>query len=107
MRTYHMLRELTREHSVTYLTFDDGQASPDAVARAKEYCTRLVRVPMETPPEGSFASHRGRARNLASPLPYAVWKYRSPAMQQKIEEIVRDEPIDILICDFLAPSVNV
>jgi hypothetical protein len=34
MRTYSLLRELNREHSVTYLTLDDGHAPADAVAQA-------------------------------------------------------------------------
>ena len=107
MRTYHMLRELNREHPITYLTVDDGHAAADAVARAREYCTKLVRVPLRTPATGSFAAYRDLARNVASSLPYAVWKYRSAAMQQKIDEIVRDDSIDVTICDFLAPTVNV
>ena len=33
MRTYHILRELNREHRITYLTFDDGHAPADAQDR--------------------------------------------------------------------------
>jgi glycosyltransferase involved in cell wall biosynthesis len=107
MRSYHILRELNREHPITYLTFDEGHADPDAVAQAKEYSRTFVRVPIETPAKGSLASYRDLARNVRSSLPYAVWKYRSAAMQERIEEIVRDDAIDVVISDFLPPTVNV
>ncbi|MBW8861442.1 MAG: hypothetical protein JF601_03600, partial [Acidobacteria bacterium] len=44
IRTYQMLRHLVRDHRITYLTLDDGRRDPDAVERAQEYCTDLVRL---------------------------------------------------------------
>jgi glycosyltransferase involved in cell wall biosynthesis len=106
-RTYHLLRELRREHQVTYLTFDDCQDGADAVARASEYCTTLVRVPIRIPARRSFASYRKLVRSVAAPLPYAVSTYRSSAMEQRIEGMVRDDSIDVVICDSLISAVNV
>ena len=107
MRSYHILRELNREHAVIYLTLDDGHAAAEAAARATEYCTELVRVPMRPPAKRSLASYRDLARSFSSSLPYAVGKYRSAAMQQKIAEIVRDKSIDVAVCDSLVATVNV
>ncbi|MBO0800574.1 MAG: hypothetical protein J2P31_17275, partial [Blastocatellia bacterium] len=42
IRTYYMLKELKRDHQITYLTLDDGSAAPDARERAAEYCHELV-----------------------------------------------------------------
>lgn len=106
IRSYHLLRELRREHQVTYLTFDDGRGDAEAVARASEYCTTLVGVPIRIPTRRSFASYRQLARSVASPLPHAVSMYRSVAMEQKIDEIVRNNSIDVLVCDSLTPAVN-
>jgi sugar transferase (PEP-CTERM/EpsH1 system associated) len=108
IRTYHMLRELARDHHVTYLTLDDGTAAPDAVERAREYCQELVRVPMSLASKGSGSFYADLARNLvSSTLPYAVWKYRSSEMRRRITDIVRRGAVDLLLCDFLAPAVNV
>lgn len=101
-RSYHLLRELRREHEVTYLTFDEGRGDAEAIARASEYCTTLVGVPIRIPPR-----YRQLARSVASPLPQAVATYRSAAMEQKITEIVRNNSIDVLVCDSLTPAVNV
>ena len=107
IRTYAMMRELKQQHHITYLTLDDGTASADARERAVEYCHEVVRVPFASPAKGSAAFFLDLARNLASPLPYAVAKYRSPAMRSAIERAVHAGNYDVVVCDFLFPSLNV
>jgi sugar transferase (PEP-CTERM/EpsH1 system associated) len=108
IRTYNMLRALRREHRVTYLTLDDGTAAPDAVERAtEEYCHDLVRVPFATAPKRSARFFAELAANVLSPLPYAVAKYRSTAMRAAVERAARSGDVDVVVCDFLFPSVNV
>jgi len=107
IRTYHMLKALKREHQVTYLTLDDGTAAPDAEARAEEYCQKLVRVPHRTRPKFSAGFYGELASNLFSPLPYFMKKYQSEEMQREITRVVAGEQFDVLVCDFLQPSVNV
>ena len=107
IRTFHMLKELKREQHVTYLTLDDGSGAPDAVERASEYCHELVRVPHRTRPKFSAGFYGELAANLFSPLPYFMKKYQSPAMRREIERLVAGGNFDVLVCDFLQPSVNV
>ena len=80
IRSYQMLRHLAREHRITYLTLDDGRRDADAIERAAEYCSDLVRIPARTAKKGTASFYWELARNLASSLPYAVAKYRVPAM---------------------------
>jgi glycosyltransferase involved in cell wall biosynthesis len=101
-----MLRELKRDHRITYLTLDDGSAAPDAAEHAHEYCDDLLRVPFHTERKRSIAFFGELLRNLASPLPYTIWKYRSVAMRRAIEEAGRQDDLDLIVCDFLTPSVN-
>jgi len=53
IRTYHMLRSLSRRHDVTYVCLDDGLAAPDAIERALEYaqssCCAISSRPCRTP----------------------------------------------------------
>lgn len=108
IRTYATLRELRSRHHVTYVTLDDGTAPADADARAvAEYCHEVVRVPFAPPPRRSVAFFLALARNLVSPLPYAIARYRSGALRDVIRRLVREGGIDVVICDFLAPSLNV
>ena len=107
IRTYHMLRELKREHHITYLTLDDGDAASDAVDRAEEYCHELIRIPLQTQLKRSVGFYLELLRNLGSKLPYAIWKYRSAAMRRVIADAARKSEADVIVCDFLAPAVNV
>ena len=107
IRTYQMLRHLVRDHRVTYLTLDDGQRDGNAVERASEYCTDLIRVPTRSASKRRPRFYWQLARNLISSLPYSVWKYRSPAMEREIIRLANPRSVDLVVCDFLFPAVNV
>lgn len=107
IRTYNMLRALKRQHRVTYLTLDNGGAAPDAAESALEYCHELIRVPFDEARRLSPRFWLELVANLASPLPYAIAKYRSERLRSEIRDAVRDRGIDVVVCDFLAPSQNV
>ncbi len=106
IRTFNMLRELKREHEVTYLTLDDGTASEDARERATEYCDTLVCVQHHARAKFSAGFYLDLAANLASRLPYAIKKYESAEMRREITERARDGNFDVVVCDFLTPSIN-
>lgn len=105
IRTYAMLRELKRHHRITYLTLDSG-ASDQAVERANEYCHELVRIPHSIPEKFSARFYADLMRNTASSLPYALRAYRSEPMRRAIEERIAEGEVDLVVCDFLTPSIN-
>ena len=107
IRTYQMLRALKGEHRVTYLTLDDGTAAPDALERASEYADEVVTVPFRPPAKGTAGFYADLLRNAFSGLPYAVARYRSAALEAEIRRLVRTAGVDVVVCDFLAPSLNV
>ena len=107
IRTYNMLRALKRQHRVTYVTLDNGKAAPDAEALAPEYCHDIIRVPFDEATRRSPRFWLELLANLASSLPYAIAKYKSSGLRREIERAVRDRGIDVVVCDFLAPSQNV
>jgi sugar transferase (PEP-CTERM/EpsH1 system associated) len=107
IRTYQMLRALRHEHRITYLTLDDGTAATDARARAPEYCDELITVPFAPPAKGSPAFYAALLRNMASALPYAVARYGSAPMRRAVAERCARGDVDVVVCDFLAPSLNV
>ena len=107
IRTYHMLKHLKRGHHITYLTLDDGAAGAEARELAREYCHSLIGVRHETRPKFSPGFYADLALNLASPLPYFMTRYRSGTMRRKIAECVHRGAFDIVVCDFLMPSINV
>lgn len=105
IRTYQMLRSLSRKHTVSYLCLDDGDRAPDAEAKAMEYCSEVEAVPFSPPGKGTVAFFGALLLNLFSRLPYAVARYRSKALARRVA--VRSATSDLVICDFLAPALNV
>ncbi len=105
IRTYNMLKALKRNCRITYLTLDDGTADKQARELAREYCHELVCVPHRRREKFTAGFYVELALNLASDLPYAIKKYESAEMRREIEN--RLGSFDVLICDFLAPAVNV
>jgi sugar transferase (PEP-CTERM/EpsH1 system associated) len=106
IRTYHLLKQLKADHHITYLTLDDGSAPPDAVASATEYCHELIRIPHATREKFSEGFYAELVLNVCSSLPYAIRKYKSDAMTRAISDATAKHNFDVVICDFLAPAVN-
>ena len=107
IRSYNMLKALKRDCRITYLTLDDGTADHSARELASEYCHDLVCVPHRRREKFTTGFYVELALNLASDLPYAIKKYESLEMREEIKKLLPAKRIDVLVCDFLAPAVNV
>jgi len=107
IRTYQMLKELRRDHQITYLTLDDGAAAVDAREQATEYCHEVISIPHHTTAKFSAAFYSELASNLLSPLPYAIKKYYSAPMREQVVQLGASRRFDVIVCDFLAPAINV
>jgi glycosyltransferase involved in cell wall biosynthesis len=107
IRSYNMLKALKRNCHVTYLTLDDGTADPEARELASEYCHELVCIPHQRREKFTTGFYVELMLNLASGLPYAIKKYESAPMRNEVAKRVADRRFDVLVCDFLAPAVNV
>ncbi|HJS23268.1 MAG TPA: glycosyltransferase [Pyrinomonadaceae bacterium] len=107
IRSYNMLKELKRNCQITYLTLDDGTADANARELASEYCHELVTIPQRRREKFTTGFYVDLLFNLVSSLPYAIKKYESPAMRREVAKRVAGGRFDVLVCDFLAPAVNV
>jgi len=105
IRTYQMLRSLVRQHEVTYLCLDDGSPSSEDRRNASEYCKRLVTVPFHPAEKGSASFFLDLLKNVFSSLPYAVSRYRSQLLKERVADLAPKH--DLVICDFLFPSYAV
>jgi polysaccharide biosynthesis protein PslH len=107
IRTYNMLRELKRDHHITYLALDDGSADAEAREGAEEYCHDLICLAHHQREKFSPGFYAELLSNLGSRLPYAIKKYESASMRREVLERSNSGTIDVVICDFLAPAINV
>ena len=107
IRSYNMLKELKRSCHITYLTLDDGTADSKARELASEYCDELICIPHQVREKFTTGFYVELMQNLTSPLPYAIKKYASSEMRNQVARLAADGGFDVLVCDFLAPAVNV
>lgn len=107
IRTYNMLKELKRQHRITYLTLDDGAATAADRESAFEYCNELVCVQHQPREKFTAGFYAELLFNLASSLPYAIKKYESAHMRAEIVERAKAGNVDLIVCDFLAPAASV
>jgi len=106
IRTYQMLKELKKNHHITYLTLDDGSADADALEKAGEYAHETITIPHQTSAKFSAKFYLELTNNLISKLPYVLQKYVSAEMRDATEKLLNEENYDVVVCDFLTPAVN-
>jgi sugar transferase (PEP-CTERM/EpsH1 system associated) len=106
IRSSQIFERLARMHHVTMLCFTTPEDRPEQVERMRACCSTLETIAWHETPKRSPRFYAELAACLLSPLPYTVWKYRSDAMQRRIHTRLTSSGYDLLLCDFLQPSVN-
>jgi sugar transferase (PEP-CTERM/EpsH1 system associated) len=106
IRTYNILKNLSQEHEIDILTLATLPRDEQHLPAVREICRNLVVVPIADPKRGSPQFLAGALWNLFSSLPYSISKYKSSEMKKKASEMVENEKYDLVISDFLTPTVN-
>lgn len=108
IRTYNMLKELKKRHHITYLALAPLEAKDENKQKAVEYCHEAIWIPWEETNKSGYHFYVELLQNaLFSDLPYALQKYQFLEMENYIKRFDSSEDYDIIICDFLIPSVNI
>ena len=103
IRSYHILRELARNHSVTFFSFHPAQENA-AHAELNRVFERVVSCPIKLPAAKSLSELLRYGTALFSPEPYAIRKYCQPQVAAELKELVESERFDVIVCDFLVAA---
>ena len=108
LRTWHLMRHLARRHEITYLSFAgrdaDRRRSSTACARSR---ARVVTVPRPSAARARSRFYADAAAHLVDPLPYAVGQVPVARLPRAAStQLLARERFDLVVCDFLAPAVN-
>ena len=106
IRSFHMLRELTRRHEVTLLTTHGLAEDPRALEAALPRC-EVVSVPWALAKRGSARFALALARSWLSTLPVDLYKWRVPALGREIERRLASGAVDLVVADFLLAAPHV
>lgn len=101
-----MLRWLNRWHEVSFVGLTANRSQQKNACLANEYSADATWVSswLASPTLPRSAFYTGALLNLVSPLPYAVSRFTSGKLRQKLTELLRSRPFDVLVSDFLFPS---
>jgi glycosyltransferase involved in cell wall biosynthesis len=106
IRSYQILRRLASHHTLVFFSYYDGD--PDI-----EYEEELGRqfpgaVCLCTGKRGlnSIGGGLDYLARLGSPIPYAVSRFKSSRIQQRLNTWFEEKAFDVAVCDFLDAAVN-
>lgn len=103
LRTFHLLREAARRHSVSFVTFIQHAEEWEGLKVLEEFCESVVA--METPADRSRLSlAAGLVANVASTAPFVAAKYDTPQMRAAIDK-ASARKVDLLHLDMLPLAV--
>lgn len=107
LRTYNMLRHLSRQHQVTFLAHFPQGTDAGVQSQANDYAAHHIWVDWRETDKRSPAFAWDLIRNfLFSPRPYIIDKYYSDAYLDALRHEFEHGGHDLAVCDFPAPSLN-
>ena len=94
---YQLVRELSRRHRVTLLTYGREGETPEAEAGNAAALRAVGAVVHVVPPPRPFGGKRGaQALSLLSPRSYQTSALRSPAMQDAVTRLLAGQAFDLV-----------
>ncbi len=103
IRSYNILRELARRHSVTFFSFHNAREN-EAHLGLNNVFDRVVCVPLALPAPKSLAELADYGTRLFSSQPYGITKFCRRHVRHKLRELLQQEAFDVILCDFLTPA---
>jgi polysaccharide biosynthesis protein PslH len=106
IRSFNILKQLALRHGVTLLSYYGGGDDPAYERQVREQFPGALALHTGPLDRSRLSRAFDFGRRSLSPAPYAVSKFTSPLVRDQIKEWDRAGTFDILICDFLAASLN-
>jgi glycosyltransferase involved in cell wall biosynthesis len=107
MRTWSLLRALAAEgHDVSLLTFAEAEELDGHLAAVKEVCPQTYVIPLKLVNLSSPAGYLGRLRGLFSAKPYALRRFASRPMRERVIQHLKRGEFDAVMCDTIFSLVN-
>jgi polysaccharide biosynthesis protein PslH len=103
IRSYNILRELARRHSVTFCSFYAAHDN-DQHGGLKSIFERVVCLPLKLPEAKSAAEMLSYGIRLFSSQPYGIAKFCLPEVRRKVDALADEGEFDVIVCDFMAAA---
>jgi len=105
IRSFNILRHLTREHEVTLLSYYGGPRDSAYETAISQQVPRAQTIHTAAP-ETTLRQSLDYILRLPSPAPYAVRKFTHFEVSRAVKQNLGDHSHDVAVCDFLSASLN-
>ncbi len=106
LRTYNILRCLSAEHELTYLSYYGGLKDEAYEKEIVQHLPGTVVVHTGTPDTTLLERYMDYASRIWWRAPYSVSKFTDPRVQQIIAGWFQEGRFDVAVCDFLMSVLN-
>jgi sugar transferase (PEP-CTERM/EpsH1 system associated) len=103
IRSYQILRELSRRHDVTFFT-SYAEHPNDIHGELDDIFARVICYPLRLPRSRSFGHLTHYARGFFSRHPHQLVRHRSTQATLGLRHLLEKEKFDVVVCDFLAAA---
>jgi polysaccharide biosynthesis protein PslH len=105
IRSYHIARHLASRHELCFFSYYDGPPDAEYERQLNEHFA------------GAFPLCTGRSQSIPSRaadyllrlpgrVPYAVSRFKSAAVREKLQDWFSRNSFDVVVCDFLDAAIN-
>jgi polysaccharide biosynthesis protein PslH len=100
IRSYQILRELSRRHQVTVGLFYNAEKN-DSHAELKTQFNDVICWPVDPGGRSSWTARFKYAKKFFSLQPHSVFRFCRPEMLRDVRGLVVREKFDLIVCDFV------
>lgn len=95
IRTYNILKHLSKNHSITLISFIHSDNENENIKKLYDFCERVLTVRFS-----KFEAYRNCIIFSSFPEPFQISYWRSHEMQNKIDEMVQKDNFEIIHAQF-------
>lgn len=106
IRSYHILRHLSAHNNVTFFSYYDGDHDENYERELAQQLPGAIAVCTKKKQLHGFMRGLDYLFRLPTRPPYAVSRFASFGIQERVRDWFRAKQFDVAICDFLDAAVN-
>jgi glycosyltransferase involved in cell wall biosynthesis len=106
IRSYNILKHLSRSHEVTLLSYYGGQRDLDYEAAIAQELPGTRTIHTAAPDDSVLAQSLDYLLRVFQPAPFAVTKFTHAEVKRTLASWLGGNRFDVAVCDFLSASLN-
>jgi len=106
IRSFHLLRQLPATDDVTFFSYYDGDMDREYEMQLEKQLPGCVCVATGKKVDSKLARGMDYLRCLPQDAPYAVSRFASPKVRDRLRSAIFKIRPDVVLCDFLDAAVN-